>query len=98
MKGKNPGDFPIKFKEDKLGYETIETQTKFLQGKVLTVVEASLNGRQLEAVKSLINQQFSEQLDWLYELSHPEVRVLSEAQSIQIDYKEVEKALVKEKI
>lgn len=57
-----------------LPYGSIETQVKYLQGKVLTVIDASFSDeRQLKAVKDLVNKTFSEQLDWIYEVAsgHP---------------------------
>lgn len=57
--------------EKGLPHSAIETQVKFLQGKVLTVIDAAFADReQKKAVKDLINQQFREQLDWIYELCH----------------------------
>lgn len=55
---------------DCLRYEYIESQVKNLQGKVLTVIDAVFSeGEQRKAVKDLINSKFSEQLDWISELS-----------------------------
>ena len=54
-----------------LGYSSIETQIKFLQGKVLTVIDASFpQGNQLKAVKDLVNEKFREQLNWISELCY----------------------------
>ena len=63
---------PNKLEENPLyTYGTVETQVKFLQGKVLTVIDASFSDeRQLKAVKDLVNQVFSQQLDWIYELGY----------------------------
>lgn len=53
-----------------MAYDAIESQVKFLQGKVLTIIEAALtNPNQLEAVKSLVKKTFSEQLDWIYKIT-----------------------------
>lgn len=55
---------------DCLRYDHIEGQVKNLQGKVLTVIDAVFSeGEQRKAVKDLINSKFSEQLDWISELS-----------------------------
>jgi len=55
----------------KLSYSAIETQIKFLQGKVLTVIDASFpQGNQLKAVKDLVNEKFREQLNWISELCY----------------------------
>lgn len=60
---------PVKVKERPLPYAAIESQIKFLQGKVLTVIEAAMtDNEQRKAVKSLINNEFSGQLSWIYEL------------------------------
>jgi predicted kinase len=43
-----------------------ESQTSFLLGKVLTVVDASYSDReQRKAVKDLVRQQFREQTKWV---------------------------------
>lgn len=58
-------------KSNGLDYNAIEAQIKFLQGKVLTVIDASMaDSRQNKAIKDLINSKFSEQLNWMYELCH----------------------------
>ena len=66
------GDLKVNsLEEEKYTYQTVETQVKYLQGKVLTVIDASFSDeRQLKAVKDLINKSFSEQLDWIYELGY----------------------------
>lgn len=47
----------------RLGYQDIQREVKFLQGKILTIVEAALsNETQLKATKDLVNRAFSEQL------------------------------------
>lgn len=57
---------------EKLPYDAIESQVKFLQGKVLTVIDASYQeGGQKKAVKDLINKAFSEQLTWILQLCVP---------------------------
>ena len=89
-------------KEVKLGYDAIESQVKFLQGKVLTVVDASytnINERQLKAVKDLINKSFSEQLNWISKICFPDLRIMSreEAESSGIDLDKVERGAVEVK-
>lgn len=65
-------------KRTKLEYEAIETQVSFLQGKVLTVIDAILSDeRQLKATKDLIKSAFSEQLSWIGQLCYPEVQMMS---------------------
>lgn len=52
--------------EAQINYRDVLQAVKFLQGKVLTIMEASLpEGSQLKSVKSLINQEFSNLLDSL---------------------------------
>ena len=53
-------------KDEKIIYSKVVDEVKFLQGKVLTIIEASLpEGNQLKSVKSLINQAFNNQLSLL---------------------------------
>lgn len=60
-------------KEVKLSYEEIEPHIKFLQGKVLTVIEASISDKdQLKAIKSLINHDFSNSLTFILGQCTPE--------------------------
>lgn len=69
---------PLLGKEVELGYGSIESQIKFLQGKVLTVIDASYADQtQKKAVKDLINKFFSEQLTWILELCAPEAGIRS---------------------
>lgn len=87
-KGEDP-----RIKEVKLSYGVAETQIKYIQGKVLTVVDASYTDAiQRKAIKDLINHSFAESLNWLYDLSHPEVQSLSEAQMVQVDVEETLKS------
>ena len=59
-----------------LSYEEILSQIKFLQGKVLTVIEASIaNEPQQKAVKDLIKKMFSEQLTWILKQCYPSLPV-----------------------
>lgn len=76
-----------------LPHSAIQAQFGFLQGKVLTVVEAALEGTKLEAVKSLIKKMFNEQQSWVTELCYPEVRMLTtdEARAKIADIDEVER-------
>ena len=85
---------PVKFEEVPLAYDGIESQVKFLQGKVLTIIEAAITSpEQLKAVKSIINTTFCDQLGYIFELTHPEVEYLSEHRTADIDWKEVDKAV-----
>ena len=60
-----------------LSYDDIQTQLGFLQGKVLTVVEAALEGEKLVAVKSLIKKMFSEQTAHIGGLCYPRVHMMT---------------------
>lgn len=65
-------------KEIKLGHDSISAQFKFLQGKVLTVIDASVSDpRQLKAIKDLVNTAFSNQMAWCYQLCWPETRMIT---------------------
>jgi hypothetical protein len=65
----------------KLDLGSILSQIKFLQGKVLTVIEASYSEeRQLKAVKDLVNKMFSEQMTWITQLCNPDLPIWSKDQ------------------
>ncbi len=58
----------------RLMYTEVESQVKFLQGKILTIVEASYHeGAQLNAIKSLVKIAFSEQLTWIMQICYPDL-------------------------
>jgi len=81
-------------------FGTIQTQVKFLQGKVLTVIDASYtDGRQLKAVKDLVNKMFSEQLTWISQLCYPTTNMQSRFQvaesGVDVDHIEKDAELVK---
>lgn len=63
--------------EVKLPHSAIQAQFGFLQGKVLTIIEASIEGQKLEAVKSLIKKMFSEQQTWVTSLCYPDVIMMT---------------------
>lgn len=68
----------IETKRVKMDYSSIQSQVKFLQGKILTVLEASFtNESQLKAVKDLVNKMFSEQLTRICEICFPELPIKS---------------------
>lgn len=70
-------------KEEPLSYQEIENVVKFIQGKVLTVIEATTtNATQLKATKDLIKHIFSEQLTRLYNNTHPNCTLLGEADMV----------------
>jgi hypothetical protein len=51
-----------------VNYELIEGQVKHLQGQILTISEAVLEGAQLNATKSLIKDRFNETLTRIFEV------------------------------
>lgn len=76
-----------------LDCDAIHSQVNFLQGKVLTIVEASISDKeQRKAVKDLIKSSFSDQLTWIRQLCYPEIRMMTtnEAQSIVEDFDEIQ--------
>ena len=83
-------------KEEPMYYGDILKQVKFLQGKVLTVIEASYiaNKKQTKAVKDLVNKMFSEQLTRIAQLCYPELPMQSREQvaesGVDVDKIEVE--------
>lgn len=55
-----------------LEFSSIVAQLGFLEGKVLTIIDASYtNERQLKAVKDLVKKMFSEQRNWIGQLCYP---------------------------
>jgi hypothetical protein len=85
--------------EIRLPYGSIVSQFKFLQGKVLTVIEASYSDeRQLKAVKDLVNKMFSEQMTWVSQLCYPDLPMWSREQVAEsgVDVDKVEREAVLE--
>ncbi|MFA5696337.1 MAG: hypothetical protein WC917_02725 [Bacilli bacterium] len=82
-------------KENKLNYFQVESQIKFLQGKVLTVIDASYSDKeQRKAVKDLVKSAFSIQLAWILQLCAPETKIVSrdqiQAEGLDVDTIEAE--------
>ncbi len=68
---------------EKLDIDTIIHNLKVVQGKVLTVIEASISDKvQLKAVKDLINTSFSNQMQWIYQLCYPKTRMLTSDEAV----------------
>ena len=67
-----PLEMPFKIsecKEKELNYSAIASQMGFLKGKILTIIDASVEDRQRnKALKDLIRNEFSIKLDWIYQL------------------------------
>lgn len=81
-----------KIKEVELSYGAIAAQIKFIQGKVLTVVDASYGDAvQRKAIKDIINSYFRDSLDWIYDLTHKGVQTLGETQMVQVNTEETSK-------
>lgn len=75
-------------REVKLDYMSVQSQIQYLQGKVLTIVDASyFDKEQKKAVKDLINTSFSNSLAWLLKICAPDVPMITyeEAQSRGLD-------------
>lgn len=64
-----------------LNFMEIQTQVSFLQGKILTIIEASLpEGKQLEAVKGLTKGAFRDQIDYIGRLCFSELPMFSQSE------------------
>ena len=84
---------PLLGREVKLSYFSVESQIKFLQGKILTIVEASYSDKeQRKAVKDLVNSAISNQLAWVLQLCSPETPIYSreQAEAEGLNVKEIE--------
>lgn len=56
-------------RERVMRFSLVSKQMRWLQGEVLTVLEASIeDDRKLKAVKDLIKDKFSAKISWIYEL------------------------------
>lgn len=52
-----------------LQFDTIKIQTKYLQGEILTLIEAAIaNEKQCKAVKDVVHMAFRRKLNWFKEL------------------------------
>ncbi len=75
--------------EEKMEYRGIESQVKFLQGRVLTIVDTAISPdtqvKQNKAIKDLINAEFKYSLQWLFDLTHKGVRSLTDRELNDID-------------
>jgi hypothetical protein len=67
-----------------LEFGSIATQLGFLEGKVLTVIDAALSDqRQLKAVKDLVKKMFSEQRTWISQLCYVDEHMVAREQLIE---------------
>lgn len=62
---------------EKLDCDAIHKQVQFLEGKVLTIIDASMTGTQNKAIKDLIKVAFSDQLTYIRTLCYPEIRMMT---------------------
>lgn len=70
---------------DQLSCDVIHTQVQFLQGKVLTVIDAAFTEKeQKKAVKDLINKAFSDQLTWIRQLCYSDIQMMTSEQAENI--------------
>lgn len=75
------GEEDIKTGEKELSFHAIQSQIAFLQGKVLTIIEASYpEGTQLEAVKGLVKGAFRDQTDYIARLCYTELPMFSQSE------------------
>lgn len=68
-----------------LYYYEIETQIKYLQGRILTIVDASVGGGQNRAVKDLVNTEFRQTLVHFFENCHKDCHELTDRELMDID-------------
>lgn len=55
-------------------YENASSNLNFLQGEILTIIEATgMEGQQLKAVKDLVKNKFSFAHDWIAKIAFPEL-------------------------
>ena len=72
----------------------VQSQVKFLQGKVLTIIDASFTDKvQRKAVKTLINKAFNDQLTYIWNLCWPgtEFMTRDKAESVLDDIEKIER-------
>lgn len=80
--------------EKTLTHNAIQAQFGHLQGKVLTVLEAAIEGQKLEAVKGLVKKMFNEQQTYITELCYPEVRMLTQDEATaKVDIEEMNRQI-----
>ncbi len=68
-----------------LDCDTVHKQIQFLQGKVLTLLEASISDKvQLKALKDIVKNDFSNQMQYVNQLCYPEISMLTTDQAESI--------------
>ena len=59
-------------------YNFVESNIRDLEGKVLTVIDAVLEGQQNKATKDIIKEKFSDKMQWLTKVALKDEEELSE--------------------
>lgn len=49
-------------------FDLVSRHLRWLQGEVLTVIDAAIDGEKNKAIKDLIKDKFSSKIDWMYQL------------------------------
>ena len=53
-----------------LKFSLIQPNVSGLEGKILTIIDASEVGEKRDAIKDLVKQEFRKTLNWFYEVTH----------------------------
>ena len=80
-------------KANDISLDVVTFQINYLQGKILTLIEAVIPDRvQLKATKDIVKGLFSDQLMYVYQVAYPDTQMMttSMAESI-IDQSELPK-------
>ena len=65
-------------RQEKISFTDASNQINFLQGRILTIVEAVItNESQLKATKDLIKSSISDTHDWFAKLAYPELPMVT---------------------
>ncbi|MFG6605256.1 hypothetical protein ACGYLM_01415 [Sulfitobacter sp. 1A10445] len=66
---------PEEYKEQNyLTYEGVKAQIKYLQGEMLTLIDASLSDKeQRNALKDIANRYFGKRLDVVFKITHEDL-------------------------
>jgi len=76
----NPCDIE---KGEPIVYSEFEGRVKYVQGKILTVIEASIaDKQQCKAVKDIVKHIFSEELTKMFNWCHPHCQMLTESDMV----------------
>ena len=84
VRGGGSTDIP-QIKEIPLCYQSIESHLKYTQGRILTIIDACIvDKEQKRSIKDLINGEITQQLNWLYDLTHEGVRSLGDREMCDV--------------